>query len=649
MTKNIKIFDFIFIFSFCLYMEIVFKYVIFNSAFDLSLLTILLLSLPISLIIYFLTHLFNHKFNKFLLFTILLIITFIFMSQVVYFKTYNSIFSFYSMREATDVLEYSNAIIDMILNNIFLLSFFIIPLCFFIFFNKDLYSFNKINLKNKLFIGVMFFVTSFLAIFSLNFNKDEMYSGYNLYYKDHAPILMTKKLGLLTSMRIDFQRMMFGFNKSDYHYNKTIKKHKEIKLEKDKIIEYNKLDINFDDLINKETNITIKNMHQYFNNVELTEKNKYTGLFEGKNLILILAEAFDPIAVDKDITPTLYKLVNNGIKFNNFYTPLFPVSTSDGEYIATTSLIPKEGVWSFKESYNNYLPFTLANMLKNNGYTTTAYHDHSGTYYNRNLAIPNIGYDKFYACKMGLNINCKRWTESDLEMINITVPDYINSKDSFLTYYITVSGHLNYTITGNTTVKNNWNLVKDLPYSTLVKGYMGAQKELDLALESLINQLESANKLDNTVIALNSDHYPYGLSLDEINEKSSYIRDDNFEKHRSAFIVWNNQIKEPIVVNKLTSNMDILPTLANLFNLKYDSRLLMGKDAFSDNNPIVIFSNRSWITDKGRYNSLTKEFISNGDKVSQKYIDDINQMVYDKFLISSLVLEKDYYKIVFNK
>ena len=81
-----------------------------------------------------------------------------------------------------------------------------------------------------------------------------------------------------------------------------------------------------------------------------TEKNKYSGMFKDKNLIVITAEAFSPIAIDKELTPTLYKMYTEGFSFSNFYTPIFYVSTSDGEYVSLTSLLPKEGVWSFQES-----------------------------------------------------------------------------------------------------------------------------------------------------------------------------------------------------------------------------------------------------------------------------------------------------------
>jgi phosphoglycerol transferase MdoB-like AlkP superfamily enzyme len=173
--------------------------------------------------------------------------------------------------------------------------------------------------------------------------------------------------------------------------------------------------------------------------------------------------------------------------------------------------------------------------------------------------------------------------------------------------------------------------------------------EFDKALANLIKYLTDTGKLDNTVIAISGDHYPYGLTLDEINEKSTYVRDDNFEKHHSSFILWNSKMK-PVTINKICSSLDVLPTLLNLFGVEYDSRLLIGKDLLSDFPPLVIFSNRSFITDKGRYNSITGTFESvNGKEVTKDYIKKINDEIYNKFYLSKEIIDTDYYRKVFNR
>lgn len=107
-------------------------------------------------------------------------------------------------------------------------------------------------------------------------------------------------------------------------------------------------------------------------------------------------------------------------------------------------------------------------------------------------------------------------------------------------------------------------------------------------------------------------------------------------------------MKEPIKVEKIGSSLDVLPTVLNLFGAEFDSRLLMGRDILSDTEPLVIFSDRSFITDKGKYNAVTEEFIPNeGVTVEDGYVDKINAIIYKKYQISRLILENDYYRHIF--
>lgn len=122
--------------------------------------------------------------------------------------------------------------------------------------------------------------------------------------------------------------------------------------------------------------------------------------------------------------------------------------------------------------------------------------------------------------------------------------------------------------------------------------------------------------------------------------------ESNFELFKSAFILWKKGM-EPVVVDKACSSLDIIPTLSNLFGLEYDSRLLMGRDILSNSEPLVIFGNRSWITDKARYNAITDKVENlSSEELPEGYVDKINGIVNQKFQYSALILDKDYYNIV---
>ena len=466
--------------------------------------------------------------------------------------------------------------------------------------------------------------------------------SHNLYFNTHVPKLTVRDFGVLTEMRLDLKRTIFGFEEKMIIENK-----KEELVPVQKEIIYNQMNIDFDKLIESESNEIIKSMHEYFKTEMPTNQNDYTGMFEGKNLVVFVAEAFSPMSINEKLTPTLYKMYNEGFQFTNFYTPVYYVSTSDGEYVSLTSLLPKDGTWSMSTSRNNYLPFVYGNMFKDLGYSTRAYHNGTYTYYNRNYSHPNMGY-KFKACYGGLNINCGVWPQSDIEMIEATTNEYIND-EHFMTYYMTVSGHLQYTYVGNSMATKNKKYVKDLPYSEKVQAYLATQIELDKALELLIKRLEEAGKLNDTVIAISADHYPYGLTNNEMKSYADYIIDEKFDIHKNSFILWNNEMKKSIKVTKYASSLDIVPTIFNLFNLEYDSRLLIGKDILSDSEGIVIFNDRSWITNSGKYDSVKDEFTPFKNNISSSYVENINNEVYNKFLMSKLILEKDYYRKVFKK
>ncbi|MGN1323367.1 MAG: LTA synthase family protein [Bacilli bacterium] len=628
-----------------LYLELIYHLFVFKNFEFKSILFITLFSLLTSLFIDLITSFFNKKLNKWLFIGINAFIYVLFLAQYINFKFYGNIISVYSVFHGGQVFGFFGAIWAVIKENIFRCLLLFIPVSLLFIFHKKIKSesFNpKILWKKALVLLITFIIT----VLSLNLDtKKSIYTAKNLYYNHHYPNQMAQTFGILTTMRLDLERTISGFEEKTIEVAETPDK----EVNKKPKIEYNITNIDYDSLIENETNEEIKNIHNYVKSSTPSEKNIYTGMFKGKNLIAIVAEAFSPIAVNKDLTPTLYKLVNSGFVFNNFYTPVYYVSTSDGEYVTLNSLLPKESVWSFSKSSKNYLPYAYGNLFKEMGYTTYAFHDGTYKYYNRHLSHPNMGYT-YKACGNGLekSMKCKIWPQSDLEMINATY-DYYKDSEHFMTYYMTISGHLQYNFYGNNMSYRNRELVKDLDKSTAIKAYIAAQKELDKALEELLNKLEADGKLDDTVIVLSADHYPYGLTTDQISEVMN-IEDSKFDVHKNNLVIWSSTMKEPIEINKYGESLDILPTVLNLFGIDFDSRLLMGRDLLSNSDGLVIFNDRSWITDKGKYNASTKVFTPfNNEQVDEDYIESINTKVYNKFVISKNILETNYYKYVFNK
>ncbi len=621
--------------------EIVFNIALFNKI-TYYFFYILLFSILTGTIISLITGFLNESVNKISNIVINSVITLIFIAQLIHYRFYQSIFSIYSLINGAQVFGFMSAIGKIMLHNTEYIIFLLFPLFFFIVLGLNI-SFKKYTKKELLILIGIIPISLLLSILVLNTDKDKNYNAKDLYYNTHAPTISTQKLGLLTTMRLDLKRAIFGFTDKIMLEDKEIEEVNKSENKK----EYNILNIDFDKLIEEEDNDKIRSLHKYFKSVTPTEKNKYSGMFKDKNLIVITAEAFSPIAIDKELTPTLYKMYTEGFSFSNFYTPIFYVSTSDGEYVSLTSLLPKEGVWSFQESSKISLPFVYGNILKDYGYSANAYHNGRYNYYKRNLSHPNMGY-KYVGCGNGLEkkINCKIWPQSDLEMINATIDDYIEN-EKFLAYYMSISGHLNYTYNGNMMATKNRDKVKNLRYSEAIQAYLATNIELDKALESLINSLKEKGKLDDTVIVISADHYPYGLTINEMKERATYINDEKFDIHKNNLIIWNSQIKTPIKIDKYASSLDILPTVLNLLGVEYDSRLLMGTDILSNSEGLVIFNDRSWITKYGKYDAIKgkfTEYINLEEK--QKYIDEINEIVKNKFNASRLILETNYYKYI---
>ena len=407
--------------------------------------------------------------------------------------------------------------------------------------------------------------------------------------------------------------------------------------------------IDFTALADSTDSDILKATDEYLSNATPTRKNNYTGLLKDYNLITICAESFCPWFISEELTPTLYKLSHTGILFENYYGT-FQSVTTNGEYTMCMGLYPDMSRTKTDSSFNvagtNYLPFCLGNALKGMGYQAWGYHDYIGDFYNRNITHANMGYT-FKAADSGLAMKID-WPSSDLEMMEASVDDYINSGEPFHAYYMTFSGHYQYNWDNAMSAKNR-DAVKDLPYSEPVKAYIACNLELEYALEYLMQRLEEAGVADKTCIVLTNDHYPYGLTEDEYNELAGQTLDTTFEKYRNSFICYVPGLSENIVVDEYCSTADILPTLLNLFGVDYDSRLLAGTDVLSSGIHVAVLSDKSFLTKTFRYDAGTETVIPADENttVSDKLAEAYRLYVDSRFQLSGNILNSDYYAHVF--
>ena len=656
-----------------LWLELIFRLATVERFFDIGIVITFFFTVSAAAVVYLLCTLFKTKVNYFVTVGVLAGLSILYAVYLVYYAVFGAHLQLNSVGMAGDAAEFADNIGLPIWYNLIPLLALFLPLVVYIFLGRQAFPARRSPLLLKGLAVVVLVLMYLLSLLTVNLAKvknpvvHELYSGYS------SPTESIPQFGLLTGIRLDLQQLvggeaeitddgdgavsldpMGGTQKPD---PEQPPQQGEQPVDRSPNV-IPSLDLAA--LAESEKDSNIQKMHNDFSKLTPTNKNEYTGKFKDKNLIFIVAEGFSPYAVDKDLTPTLYKLSHEGIQCTNYYTPGWGVSTSDGEYTSLLGLMPATGVRSMEYSADRNMYFSLGNLMKKEGYKTYAYHNHTYSYYGRDKSHPNLGYT-YKGIGNGLKLDYSsyytkhydtRWPNSDYLMALATEEEYMND-GPFHTYYMTVSGHMLYTFLGNSMSAYHKSKVAHLPYSDEVKAYLACQIELDLMVEELVKTLQKKGIADDTVIVLTADHYPYGLQQnnapDFYSELAGYDTSSTFEKYKNTLIMWHEGL-ESIVIDEPTYSIDLLPTLCNLFGLEYDSRLLMGRDFLSDSTPLVCFANRSWVTDIGRYDASTKTFTANeGVSVPEGYAKAVSNIVALKFKYADQILKRDYYDILFGK
>lgn len=487
-----------------------------------------------------------------------------------------------------------------------------------------------------------------------------------------------EQLGLVTMLRLDVKHMLFpakaGLD-SDFDGLDGLDSSGDgsggdtSALEEQPVVDTspNVMDVDLDSLAANAPNEDVSWLANYFSSASPTRKNEYTGMFKGYNVIQLVIEGFSGYAIDPELTPTLYKLANEGFVFNNYYTALHYTSTSNGECQTLLGLYPKNGnPITMKRTgvlgTNAY--FSLAQQLGREGYQVLGYH---GNYdmYGRQASHTNLGYT-WKQFGTGLDVDTTSsgeiaWPARDTQVIENSVDDYINSTEPFHVYYLTISGHMPYS--NNRIVQPYLDQVRALPYSQTTQNYMATVMEVDRALELLLQKLEEAGKLDKTLIIATGDHIPYSNAgvLEELSGRTFGSSSDlealnesaiDFDVYKNTLILWSASMEEPVQVDKPCCQVDILPTVSNLLGLEYDSRMLSGRDILSDSEGLVIFTSRSWRSDRGFYNRYTQTFtpaegVTMTQEEQDQYVSTMKKLVEYKLACTPMIVENDFYNLLF--
>mgnify|MGYP002526898987 FL=1 len=407
-----------------------------------------------------------------------------------------------------------------------------------------------------------------------------------------------------------------------------------------------------DEIIKNEKDTTLNNINNYIKNKDITDYNSHTGMFEGKNVIVIMMESTNDIIINKDLYPNFYKLYSEGISFKNNYSPRNSCATGNNEFSGMTGLYTIQNNCTANIFSNNTYFTSIFNIFKNAGYRATSMHDYTEQYYVRNIIHKNLGSEAYYNAN-DLNIKYyneyKNWA-SDEDFMNAAMDITLNdtSNKPFMLWLTTVSGHQPYKVSSVEGDKY-LSITEGTDYSMELRRYMSKLKTFDNGLGILLDKLKASGKLDDTVIVMYGDHYPYGLKNKDISSVLTYDLDD-YEVERVPMVIYNSTIKSE-VVEKYSSYINLTPTLANLFNLDYDPRYYMGTDVFSDDYlNMVAFADGSWKNADVYYNasSGSVKYYTSNEYTTDELIR-INNIVTNRMQISESIIRNNYFNYLDNK
>ena len=577
------------------------------------------------------------------------VLTLLYGSQIVYHFIFGTLYSVAMVSQGGEAMtNFWRELLAAMGDHFPWLVALLVPLALRIFLRKGLKG--ELRAKGRIVLLALAVALFALTRVGIRQTGTEMFSDEDYYRsREIATNQNVQRFGLLTTIRLELTRHA-KTEEQDYYIPEETQG--ENPAQEPAEVRYNVMNIDFDALNALTEDKKLLAINDYCSKVTGTNQNEYTGMLKDYNLIVMCAESFSPAAIDKNLTPNLYKLTQQGIIFNNYYNT-FPNTTTDGEYALMQGLYPDAGrskaVSSLYASRNSYLPFTLGNVFQSQrGVESFGYHNYRGSYYGRSESHPNMGYTmKFAGDGMTFTTN---WPASDLEMMEQSVDDYIG-KEPFHAYYMTFSGHYKYDIGTNEMAKRNWDQVKDLPYSSnAIKAYLSCNIEFDKAIGYLMERLEQAGVADRTAIVIAGDHFPYGLKDSEYAELIGHDI-DGFSKFKSTLIFWVGGLEKNIVVDEYCCNVDVLPTILNLWGFEYDSRLLAGTDVFSDGTHAAVLVDKSFLTDKVWFNASTGEirYQVPESEIPEGYVENMNQLIATRFSISADILNTAYYNFVFDK
>jgi phosphoglycerol transferase MdoB-like AlkP superfamily enzyme len=392
----------------------------------------------------------------------------------------------------------------------------------------------------------------------------------------------------------------------------------------------------------------MKTVDAFFEKRGEVQDNAMTGIFEGKNVVLVLMESMDDWMINEEDTPTISRLMEEGINFTNFYTPFYgSARTLNTEFCANSGIyLPTNGHYVF-DYVTNHFNQTMAAQLVDNGYTAEVFHYNEPSFYSRGVFEPAMGYNKYNTYEdytedeEDLYDECYLFNNPDLN-------DLFFREGQTFNFIITRSAHLSY-------VYNEVLSYRALKQYPEYRGKYG-HEEVDCAMVKaklvddlfarLLQELEARGQLENTVIVAITDHYTYGFDdVEKMLELSGV--DEEFKLEKTPCFIWSAD-GPAMEFGKTLNTSDLLPTVLNLMGIDSPYHYL-GQDAFDKRYVgYALFPDGSWIVDgtlwRPEYGENMQLLTEDAVPLTAEQREEINAYLLEYGQISNLLLTTDYYR-----
>ena len=655
--------------------ELYIRVLVENPIMSYGTLRIMLSSLFISLTWAYIFHFFNHIVQRIANIIYTLVITITLFTEACLYKSLSFFMGLGNAEQGGKVVDYIMDILKALpLSYYVIFLFTLIGLIYFIFIERLIIKQQKgtrvsktYTVVQKIYLNVVpvLIILILVGLHNITIKSDKFQSKlqvdptYAIWLYPKNANMSVNNFGVLMYLYSDTVSMIKGTSEEDvaYLYNyediDIVQKEENVEDKYKRIID----DTAWKELDANTSNETYKTLNKYLMGRNISQKNEMTGIFKGKNVIIMLMESVNDIAIlNEEEFPTLTMMYNKGLSFRNNFSPQNNCSTGNNEMTVNTSLFTINKTCTANAYSNNIYPQAYLSMFRDIGYNTSAYHDYTQQYYYRAKYFPKWGADRYYGVEdLGMQWNSvyQEWP-SDVTMFKQAKSKYMDNRP-FAVYFAGVTTHRPYVVSSEfgDMYMHLWD---NTDYSTELKRYLSKMKVLDLALEELMNELKEEGILDDTVIALFGDHYPYDLRDSDINK---YFKTNNagytvkatstVERNvdRTPLIIYNSSLEEGKAVYDYTTIIDLLPTLFNLFDVNYDPRLYMGTDIFSKSHVSrSYFVDGSWQDENAYYHAPTSKitYFEGKNQYSADMIRNINLEITKRQSMSANAITSDYYK-----